>query len=212
LTKIEGIQDYYRLAECSLDNICIKEKEATAARVTFQEVVLSSTKEEVSRATRLSLSEQTRGDIILKNWEANIVESKRLAREVKRACEEAFYALDKESLYVGRDNISEALGQIDMEKNQSDFKASMEEARAEILQLKQVDLTLMNKWIVNPSLRLQSLSLEARRVEDKLPHIERKFYTFEANDTTEPSRLVVQFVGRCVQCVEQGKANTSGNK
>jgi hypothetical protein len=119
----------------------------------------------------LSLSEQTRGDIILKNWEANIVESKILVKEVKISHEEAFYALDKESLYVGRDNISEALGQIDMGKNQSHFKASMEEARAKILQLKQVDLNLMNKWIVNPSLRLQSISLESRRVEYKLPHI-----------------------------------------
>jgi hypothetical protein len=210
LTKIEGVQDYYRLAEHSLENICIKEKEATAARVTFQEVVLSATKEEVTRVTRLSLSEQTRGDIILKAWEANIVESKRLAREVKKTCEEAFYALDKESLYVGRDNISGDLGQIDITKNQSDFKASMEEAQAKILQLKQVDLTLINKWIVNPSLRLQSLSLEASKMEDKLPHIERKFYTFEANDTTEPSRLVVQFVSRCVKCIEQGKGNTSG--
>jgi hypothetical protein len=59
-----------------------------------------------------------------------------LAREVKRACEEEFHALDKESLCIGRDNIFEALGQIDLEKNQSDFKASMEEDRAEILQLK----------------------------------------------------------------------------
>ena len=85
-----------------------------------------------------------------------------------------------------------------MEKNQSDFKESMEEAWAEILQLKKVDLTLMNKWIVNPSLRLQSLSLETRRVEDNLPYIEMNLYTFEENDTTNPSRPVVQFVGRCV--------------
>jgi hypothetical protein len=77
-----------------------------------------------------------------------------LAREVKKDCEEAFYALDKESLYMGRDNIFGDLGEIDMTKNQSDFKESMEEAWAEILQLKQVDLTLINKWIVNPSLRL----------------------------------------------------------
>lgn len=97
---------------------------------------MSAAKEEVTRVTRLSLSEQTRGDIILKTLEANIVESKRLAREVKKACEEAFYALDKESLYMGRDNISGDLGQIDMTKYQSDFKASMEEARVEILQLK----------------------------------------------------------------------------
>jgi hypothetical protein len=56
----------------------------------------------------------------------------------------------------------------------------------------------MNKWIVNPRLRLQSLSLEARRMEYKMPHIERKFYTFEANHTTDPSMLVLQFVGRCI--------------
>ena len=149
---------------------------------------------------------------MLKTQEANIVESKRLAREVKKACEESFYALDKESLYVGRDNISGDLGQIDMTKNQYDFKASMEELEAKILQLKQVDLTLINKWIVNPSLRLQSLSLEDSRMEDKLPHIENKFYTFEANDTTDPFKLVVQFVRRCVKCIEPGKGSTSGNQ
>jgi hypothetical protein len=88
----------------------------------------------------------------------------------------------------------------------------MEEARMTIQQLKQIDLIQINKWIVNPSLRLQAISSEARKMQDKLPHIEKKIYTFEAKDTTEPSRLVVQFIGRCVQCVEQGKANTSGNK
>ena len=126
LTKIEGIQDYYRLVEHSLDNICIKEKDPIAARVTFQEVVLSAGKEEVVRVTTLSLSKQTRGDIILKTWEANIVESKRLAREVKKACEEAFYALDKESLYVGKYNICGDLRQIDMTKKQYHFEESME--------------------------------------------------------------------------------------
>jgi hypothetical protein len=49
-------------------------------------------------------------------------------------------------------------------------------------------------------------------MEDRLPHIEKRLYTFEENNTTEPSRLVVQFVGRCVQCIEQGKDGMSGNK
>jgi hypothetical protein len=89
-TKVEVVQNYYRVADHSLNNIYIKEREATAARVTFQEAILSATKDEVARVTRLSLSEQTRGDIILKTWEANLVESKRLAREVKKSCEEAF--------------------------------------------------------------------------------------------------------------------------
>jgi hypothetical protein len=161
------------LADHSLNNICIKEREATTTRVTFQEAVLSTTKDEVARVTRLSLSEQTRGDIILKTWEANIIESKILAREVKKSCEEAFYVLNKESLDIERDNISEALGQIDIEKNQLNSKTSMEEARAEILQLKQIDITYINKWIVNPGLWLHYTYLEARRMENRLPHIEK---------------------------------------
>jgi hypothetical protein len=211
-TKVEVVQNHYRVVDQSLNNIGLKEREAIAARASFQEAVVSSTKEEVTMVSRLSLSEQTRGDIILKTWEANIVESKILAKEVKKSCEEAFHSLDKESLGLEKDNISEVLGQVDIEKNQLNFKTNMEEARAEILQLKQIDITQINKWIVNPSLQLQSISSEDRRMEDRLPHLEKKLYTFEANDTTEPSRLVVQFVGKCVQCVEQRKANTSGNK
>jgi hypothetical protein len=84
---LQAIQNYYRSADHSLNTIFINKREATAARVTFQEVVLSSTKEEIVNVTRLSLSEKTRGDIILETWEANIVESKRLAKEVKKACE-----------------------------------------------------------------------------------------------------------------------------
>ena len=71
--KVEVIQNYYRVANDSLNNIYIKEREATTAQATFQEAVLSTTKDEVARATRLSLSEQTRGNIILKTWEANLV-------------------------------------------------------------------------------------------------------------------------------------------
>jgi hypothetical protein len=191
LTKVEVVQNYYRVANHSLNNIYIKEREATAARVTFQEVILAVAKDEVSKVTKLSLSKQTRGDIILKTWEANLLESKRLAREVKKSCEEAFSSLDKESMHIERDNIPESLGQIDIAKNQLNSKTSMEEFWAKILQLKQIDITQINKWIVNPILRLQSIYLESRRMEDRLPDIENKLYTFEANDTTEPSRLVV---------------------
>jgi hypothetical protein len=59
LTKIESIQEYYQLIEHSLNNICIKEKDAIAVRFTFKEVVLSVAKEEVVRFNIFSLSEQT---------------------------------------------------------------------------------------------------------------------------------------------------------
>ena len=73
---------------------------------------------------------------------------------MKKDCEEAFHSLDKESLGLEKGNIYEVLGQVDIAKDQLNFKTNMEEARAEILQLKQIDITQIHKWIVSPSLQL----------------------------------------------------------
>jgi hypothetical protein len=48
--------------------------------------------------------------------EANLVERKRLASEVKKACEEACSLLNKESLDIEIDSISKSLGKIDITK------------------------------------------------------------------------------------------------
>jgi hypothetical protein len=77
---------------------------------------------------------------------------------VKKSCEEALHSLEKNSLGLEKYNISKVLGQFDIAKIQLNFKTNMEEAQAEILQLKQIDITQINKWIVNPSLQLQSIS------------------------------------------------------
>jgi hypothetical protein len=77
--------------------------------------------------------------------------------------------------------------------------------------MNQIDLIQINKWIVDPSLQLPATSLGENKIQDMLPHIENKLYIFEANETTELSGLVVQLVSRCIQCVEYGKAITSGN-
>jgi hypothetical protein len=100
----------------------------------------------------LSLSEQNRGNIILKAWETNLAKSKRLAREVNKYCEEALSSLDKWLLDVEGDSILEALGQIDIAKNQHNSKTNKEEARTTIQQMKQIDLIQINKWIVEPIL------------------------------------------------------------
>jgi hypothetical protein len=96
--KVKAIQNHFQVVNQSLDNICFREKEAIASWTTFQEAVVSSAREGVSVVSGLSVLEQVRGDIILKTWEANIAESKRMAKEVKEACEEYFHSLNKESL------------------------------------------------------------------------------------------------------------------
>ena len=80
LNKVESIQTHFQVVNQSLDNICLKEREAITARTNFQEAFVSKAREGVSMVSGLSVSEKTRGDIILKTWETNIVESKRMAK------------------------------------------------------------------------------------------------------------------------------------
>jgi hypothetical protein len=65
---------------------------------------------------------------------------------------------------------------------------------------------------VNPSLQLQSIVSEDKRMEERLPQLEKKLYIFEANNLSDPSRLVAQFVSIHIKCIEKGKGSTAGNK
>ena len=105
-----------------MDNIGFREREAIAARTTFQEAVVSSAREEIYVTPRLTIAKQIIGDIILKTWEANIAESKRTAKGIKEDCEEVFHFLNKESLGLGKDDCSKILGQIDIVKHQLNIK------------------------------------------------------------------------------------------
>jgi glutamyl-tRNA reductase len=210
--KVEAFQNCYRVVYLSLNNIYIKEREALATRAKFQEAIFLVPRDYVSEVPRLSLSEQTRGDIILKVWETNLAERKRLAIEVNKSCEEALSSLNKGLLDVEGDSISEALRQIDVENNQHNSKTRKEEAQATIQQMNQIDLIQINKWILDPSLQLQATSLGEKKIQERLPQIKKKLYIFEENEATKPSGLVVQLVIRCFKCVEYGKASTSRNK
>jgi membrane-bound ClpP family serine protease len=88
----------------------------------------------------------------LKVWETNLAESKRLAREVNEACLEALASLEKGLIDFEGNYISEALGQIDIEKNQYNSGTNKEEALTAIQKMNQIYLIQINKWIVNPCL------------------------------------------------------------
>jgi hypothetical protein len=74
LAKVETIQNHYQLIDQVLENISFREKEAGVARFVFQEAVIATTKKETCSSSRISIPEQTRGNILLKAWECNISE------------------------------------------------------------------------------------------------------------------------------------------
>jgi hypothetical protein len=74
--NLEVIQNYFQESNKSLENVFQKEREAKAARTTFQKVVASSSKEEIGKTQKLSISEQVKGDIMIKVWESKLAEYK----------------------------------------------------------------------------------------------------------------------------------------
>ena len=78
--------------------------------------------------------------------------------------------------------------------------------------MNQIHLIQLKKWILSPSMELHDTYLGEKKIQERFPQIEKKLYSFEENEATAPSGLVLQFVSRCIQSVEYRKANTYGNK
>jgi hypothetical protein len=141
------------------------------ARTTFQKEMALSTKEEVKETQKLSISEQIKGDIILKVWEANLAKNKRITREVSDDCQGIFDLLEKASLNIGRNNYPGLLGEINIGKHQLRFKEDLEEIQLEIPQIKVINVTQIDKWTVMSNLKLQTIKFTREIIEDRLPKL-----------------------------------------
>jgi hypothetical protein len=51
-----------------------------------------------------------------------------------------------------------------------------------------------------------------KNIQEKLPQIQRKLFSFEVNERIEPSRFMVELMDRCTQCIEHGKEIITGSK
>ena len=69
LVKVGTIQNHFQTIDKVLENIKLRERKVGAARVAFQDVVIAMTKIDMVNSSKLSIVEQTRGNILLKAWE-----------------------------------------------------------------------------------------------------------------------------------------------
>jgi len=108
-------------------------------------------------------------------------------------------------LYLDSENNTETLSQINIAKHLLNINENEQRELAEILQITQTDIVQIDKWLIKLSVHLCSTSAEDQQVEGKLPQLMKDYYTFEANNQTKHSRLIVQLVERCVTCTEHAK-------
>ena len=167
---------------------------------------------EIRSSSSFPISEQTRGNILLKEWERNISEGRQQAKEIRKSCEETFSLLNGMWLGSYGESSTEILGQINTAKYLLNIKENEERELVEISQITQTNIVQIDKWLIKPSILLCSINTKDQQVEGKLPRLVKYCYVFEANNQAEPSKLISQLVVKCVICTEQAKRQVSGTK
>jgi hypothetical protein len=159
-----------------------------------------------------TISEQTRGNILLKDWEHNIAMGKEQAQKVTNSLEEAFISLDGELLGIDNGGNAEVLMQMNVEQISLDLKDSEERDSTDISQMNMVDIVQVDKYMIKPSAQLSALGIIDAPMEDKLQQLARECYFVEASCQAEPSRLISQLVERCITYTEFARRQTPGTK
>jgi hypothetical protein len=160
--KVDTIQKCYQAINISLKSIYVKEKDACVARSKFQEFIIWRQKANIPGLTPFSHYEQVKGEMALKVWETNMEERKKLARDAKEACLETLSSVNKKLIEFEENNISEALGQIEIEMNQENSRKNKENIQSSIQQMNQIDLLKINELLVNPNLQYQITAQEVK--------------------------------------------------
>jgi hypothetical protein len=171
--------------------------------------VAFSSKEEVGKIQKLSISKQVKGDIILKVWEENMAEYKRITREFNDDCQGILDFIERVSLNIGTDDCFILLGEINIAKHQLRFKKEMEEMKIEISKIKLINITEINKWMVTSNLKLKTIKFTEKMIENCLPESQKRFFLFEANAIPDAPRTFVKFLEKCAQCIEAEKEISS---
>jgi hypothetical protein len=212
LARIGEIREDCLLVNQVSENLTARERDAEATRVTFQEAVIATNNRVLAGAPGLSIPEQTRGNILLKDWEHNIALGKEQAQKVTNSLEEAFNSLDGELLGMDNGGDAEALMQMNVEQISLDLKEKDERDSTDISQIDMVDMAQIDKHMIKPSVQLSALDIIDAQMEDKLQQLTQECYFVEASCQAEPSRLVSQLVEICITCIESTQRRAPGTK
>jgi hypothetical protein len=186
-----------------------KEKEAKATRNSFQKIITSLQKEEAGKLQKLSISEQLKGDIMIKVWETKLEGYKKITKGVNEDCQKIFDSIEKDSVQIGTDGFSESLGEININRHQLKIKEELEEKKAEISNIKAVNISEIEKWMMASSSKLEKVKFTEKTIGNQLPGLQRSFFSFEANEVPEAPKVLVNFLEKYVQYIEADKESSS---
>jgi hypothetical protein len=192
------------------ENLIVKERNAEAARLVFQEAVIATNNRFSAETPGLSIAEQTRGNILLKNWEHDIALSKEQAQKVTNSLEETFKIINAELIGMESGGDTETLRQINMERISLDMKEKNERNLMEISKMDRAGMAQIEEHLIQPSTQLGTLGIVDAYMGDKLPQLARECYFAEASCQADPSQLISQFLDKCRICTESMQRQAPG--
>ena len=192
------------------ENLIVKERNAEAARIAFQEVVIDTNNRFSKEPPGLTIAEQTRGNILLKNWEHDITLSKEQAQKVTNSLEETFNALNGELLGMESGGDIEMLRQMNIEQISLDMKEKNERILMEISKMDRAGMAQIDEHLIQSSAQLGTLNIVDEFMRNQLPQLARECYFAEASCQAEPSQLISQFLDKCRICTESMQRQAPG--
>ena len=75
-----------------------------------------------------------------------------------------------------------------------------------------IDFLKINELLVKPNLQYQITTQEVKKIQEKLPLVQKKMFAFELNEKIDPSSFVVALMDIYSQFNEQRKESASGSK
>jgi hypothetical protein len=153
-----------------------------------------------------------KGDEMIKVWETNLEGYKRIAKNVNKDCQKIFDFIEKESTHIGTDGLSDSLGEIDINKYQLKEKEELEEKKAEISNVKIVNMAEIEKLMIASSSKLKKFKSTEKVIANQFPGIQRSFFSYEANEIPEDPKALMNFLEKHIQESEVDKESSSIQK
>jgi hypothetical protein len=132
LAKMGAIRENYLLVNQVFENLAARERDVGVARVAFQEAVIAMNNRVLASAPRLTISEQTRGNILLKELDHNIRRRQATSPEDNQFLGGGLNSVDGELLGIDNGGDAETLMQMNVEYISLDLKEKEERDSTDI--------------------------------------------------------------------------------
>lgn len=119
----------------------------------------------------LAIPEQSRDNILLKDWEHNISLGKEQTQKVTNSLEESFNSIDGELLCMDSGDNAETLIQMNIEQISLGLKDKDESDSTDISRTDRVDMAQVDNNLIWPSVQLSALDVINAQMEDKLQQL-----------------------------------------